>query len=261
MFPGLHPDEITSLYNAHGFSSSIDMISSSFGLKPSVQPTLSPRHPSSASGKRFEVVARAISKRVQVEHRVETGGNVSKLYRLHRSEAEDLARRRNVAFSGSQFAFGHGRTHDSRSLAVQGRALDIQMQQLHEEASQKIFDSRNPNTINLIPAPMQVHLPEVGSSIDVHVIDFHGLHPSEVCRIVTKVVSTVKSSLKCAHSRCGNTRIEWFAALTGEGSHSNKLGKGGGDISLKLQEELMADHQETTEFSFFQGILVIKIVK
>ena len=177
-----------------------------------IQPTSSSSHKLSGSRHgisvgRDESTANAIASSL---FHASTGDDMSALYKMHRREAEAIARERNALFDKAARAFLAGNGASAASLSKEGRRLDEKMKALHANAASSIFSSRNSSKAG--GGVFTVNAPN--GSVSVSAVDLHGLHSSEAISASENAISV---------SSC----VEWIALLAGAQSHSNRLGTTG----------------------------------
>ena len=141
------------------------------------------------------------------------------------------------------------------------------MRAAHARAAAEIFAARNAGSAGSIsvargtsggggggdsglPPPALVDVSGTGlpSPLPVHVLDLHGLHPSEAADVAEGLVKRISASGAAAS---GATRAPdgsvWLAFLTGTRHHSQRLGKGGGSIHGALLEALASSSSGAAE--------------
>ncbi|KAJ3127349.1 hypothetical protein HK098_006433 [Nowakowskiella sp. JEL0407] len=121
---------------------------------------------------------------------VATGDALESEYYKHRQEAIDVAIARNRLFQQATEAYRSGNKAAAKSLSLQAHALNENLHQLHESASERIFSSRN--------------------KLDSHSIDLHGLHPDEATRLMQKQLISLAKQYKEGT----------ISIVTGSGHHS-----------------------------------------
>jgi hypothetical protein len=156
---------------------------------------------------RDESIAHAIASSL---FHASTGDDMSALYKMHRREAEAMARERNALFDKAARAFLAGNGASAASLSKEGRRLDEKMKELHANAASSIFSSRNSSKAG--GGVFTVNAPK--GSVSVSAVDLHGLHSSEAISASENAISV-------------SSGVEWIALLAGAQSHSNRLGSTG----------------------------------
>ncbi len=196
-------------------------------------------------GPRAAAAARAIARAVE---RVPTGAGLASLYAAARGEAEALAKVRNEAFDRAAHAHHAGDAAGAARFSAQGRVLDERMVREHRAAAAKIFAARNDGAA----PPLEVPLGG-GAVLAAHVLDLHGLHASEAAGFVGAALEGWRAS---------RSSVRWAALLTGERSHSQALGKGGGSLHEGLAQHLRGmggtSVHEPTFAGGLRGVLVVE---
>lgn len=122
---------------------------------------------------------------------VSTGQSVAELYEELRAEAAEQASVRNKYFDRAAAAFKRNDGATAKKMGALGRDANERMKELHRQAADSIFATRNPPHVQ-------------------DVIDFHGLHVSEA-------IERLPAALEGKH---GKVRI-----LTGTGHHTKGTGR------------------------------------
>lgn len=221
------------------------------------------RHGSGGVSRTNDLAARRVAQSLE---RVSTGEAVSSLYLSMRSEAEALAKSRNLAYHRATRAYLSGDGADAARFGRQGRELDEKMRAAHARAAAEIFSARNAGGGGAssssrrsgtgdgltLPPPASVDVSGTGvpSPLQVHVFDMHGLHPSEAGEVaeglVSRLTSVVGAAAMSGVTRSGDGCV-WLAFLTGTRHHSQRLGKGGGSIHDALLGSLSGPHASQCE--------------
>lgn len=132
---------------------------------------------------------------------VETGDSLNNLYKNKRCNAEEHARRRNDCFMRAVDAYLSGNRKLAKDLSVRGRGHQREMQRLHREAGNQIYEARN-------------------RRLKLNVIDLHGLHVEEGVDKIRERIMRIKRNAK--NMKQNNKKKNEFVLdiLTGTGHHS-----------------------------------------
>ncbi|KAJ8327348.1 hypothetical protein O5D80_004742 [Batrachochytrium dendrobatidis] len=141
-----------------------------------------------------------------------TGDTLAASYAEYRQEAIDVAIHRNQLFQRATDAFLSGNKAAARALSLSAKKLNDQVEQLHNIAAQKIFLSRNAHnspsqsssttsTKGLTGTPKSQPFKKQQASIvnpiehhSSHIVDLHGLHPSEACTMLQLSIDNLVES-------------------------------------------------------------------
>mmetsp|Transcript_62020 Transcript_62020/g.146854 ORF Transcript_62020/g.146854 Transcript_62020/m.146854 type:complete len:184 (+) Transcript_62020:22-573(+) len=124
-------------------------------------------------------------------------------YMAARRDAIRLGRQQRKLYHSASVAFALNDHANARELSRQARLLSPQIQDLHSQAAQTIFDARNKD--------WAARLPERGRAT----IDLHGLHPDEAVGIVDDCLAKVAAE----SGRPAGTEVQ-LDVVTGVGTHS-----------------------------------------
>ncbi len=124
-----------------------------------------------------------------------TGDAVAATYAQYRREAFDNAQERNILFQKAAEAYISGNKAAAKALALAWHKINSQVEQLHQQASQRIFWSKN----------------TFSSSQGQTTIDLHGLHPLEAVDLVGQALEKCKVDMIRGR----------IVIITGTGHHSN----------------------------------------
>ncbi|KAJ3110050.1 hypothetical protein HDU96_006940 [Phlyctochytrium bullatum] len=140
---------------------------------------------------------------------VATGSTIDTLYSKVRKDAEAAAVERNKLFQRATEAYLSGNKAAAKAFSLQAHQVNKVMEELHQEASQRIFDMRNK---------------DLGGSGDERVIDLHGLHGNEAIHYVSTALQTLQKE-----------RFRGLVSvITGTGHHSRSS-------VAKVQPEIRRD--------------------
>ncbi|KAJ1554474.1 hypothetical protein HK096_003379 [Nowakowskiella sp. JEL0078] len=128
---------------------------------------------------------------------VTTGDTLASQYHKFREEAIDVALARNKFFQKATEAYLQGNKAAAKAFSLQAHALNQNLSELHEQASEKIFASRN-------------------GTESLGTVDLHGLHAEEATRLLNKHLKSMAQQ----------TPEGVVTIITGSGHHSrNKKAK------------------------------------
>ena len=105
-----------------------------------------------------------------------TGMTNSAIYNRHRNEAIKLAHARNELFNRARDAFLQNRKHIAKDLSAKAHELNERMHEIHREASESIFATRNSSL----------------RDDDTKIVDLHGLHPDEAIKMLSRKLQEFK---------------------------------------------------------------------
>ncbi|KAI8907483.1 hypothetical protein DFJ77DRAFT_434622 [Powellomyces hirtus] len=126
---------------------------------------------------------------------VSTGDTLAASYLRYRQEAIDAAIQRNKLFQRATEAYLAGNKAAAKAFSLGAHRLNERVQELHRQAGQRIFESRN--TTSSIKDGSQT-------------IDLHGLHPDEAVEMVEASIARLKREMFTGR----------VVIVTGTGNHS-----------------------------------------
>ena len=165
---------------------------------------------------------------------VSTGDSLSASYLEYRQDAIQAAIERNKLVQKATQAYLQGNKAAAKALSLAAAQTNTQVEQLHNEAATKIFQTRNSAILDKGEAT----------------IDLHGLHPNESVKMVQQNLETLQ---KMRYK--GKVSI-----ITGTGHHSNTQQKAKvSDVVWKYLSKAGHNPVEGTMNDRFGGIIVVFI--
>nr|KAJ3408540.1 hypothetical protein HK105_003188 [Polyrhizophydium stewartii] len=133
-----------------------------------------------------------------------TGDAVAASYAEERREAAEMAIHRNQLFQRATEAYLAGNKAAARAFSLSAKQLNDRVEQLHANAAQRIFESRNRRPAGPVGAPSlapaaatAVAGVAAGATSSVvggrlqHMVDLHGLHPNEAVALLQRELDTL----------------------------------------------------------------------
>ncbi|TPX63216.1 hypothetical protein SpCBS45565_g06756 [Spizellomyces sp. 'palustris'] len=160
--------------------------------KPVVQPAIVAAKQSAQS----PVTSHRRSTKLVEAKWVSTGDTLAAMYARYRQEAIDAAIQRNKLFQRATEAYISGNKAAAKAFSLGAHRLNERVQELHRQAGVRIFEERNKAGTNSDPAG--------------HMIDLHGLHPTEAVEMLEVTIGKLRREHFGGH----------VVAVTGTGHHS-----------------------------------------